>query len=272
MGLLLVAAILEMAMLALPANHVAGARGDGASLLPSPVQVLGQRAAEQGAAVAQEVERRAEALAQAGVVMDGQPLSADQARALVVASPQEAPLVQAVDQRTVLVSGCEVIALASILQSQGYDADPLVIARDHITYGTRLSTEYLGKPDEAGGGFPHAIVQAANSWLGAEGAQAQAVNLTGTGLEGALALVQAGYPVALWVTQDMQPPVLTGAVIDGLRWYDREHCVVAYGVQGDEVLVADSLVGDVRRSVAELKAVYEACGKLSVAVLPYNRP
>lgn len=263
--LLAVAGILELLLLVFPASPP----GPSPVGRPSPVTVAQSRTQQLAGDAHRRFDAQAARLQETGtVVVDGEPLGDDRAFALVAAAQDWASAVAFIDQREVLASGCELVALAAMLQAQGYEPDLESLVTEHLRIGNDFVTEYLGDPRVNGGGFPISVADAANSWMAANGLEGRALDLTGTDFDALLSLVDLGYPVAIWVTEDMRAPSFVGVAKDGLQWYGKEHCVVLYGREGDDVLVADSLRGDVRSPAAAVQKVYDGCGKLALMVDP----
>lgn len=261
--LLVTAGILELLLLAFPAPSTASAES------ASPVAVVRTRVQEVDGLIRSELGGRVAQLQDAGaLIADGEPLDGDRAFALVATARDYTSAVAAIDQREVLPSGCELVALTAILQAEGYSPDLEDLATRHLRIGSDIVTEYLGDPRVNGGGFPISIADAANSWLGENNLDGRALDLTGTDFGAVLALADLGYPVAIWVTEDMKAPSFTGTPKDGLQWYRQEHCVVVYGSEGSDVLIADSLRGDMRSPAADVREVYDRCGKLALMVDP----
>ena len=166
-----------------------------------------------------------------------------------------------------LPSGCEIASLAVVLQSMGFDADPLALADDFLVKDGSFATGYAGSPYGAGGGFPPGIVNAANSYLAANGSDVRAYDLTGTSFEGLKGIMAHGYPVLVWSTMFMENPLFSGAYDGEAEWYDNEHCVVAYEAVEDGVLVSDPLEGYVVRNEAEFERIYTECGSMALVVM-----
>ena len=281
--LLAIAGVIELALLMFPASGDSDFQRSSETVAGQPAESAAAQPAESKAAepitaegdgrsegeLPTEIDIRAAELTQAeAIIYNGSPLMRGPAKALVESAASFTDSVEHIDQLTVLSSGCEIVSLAAALKAEGFDASPTEIADKHLRIGDDFTVDYIGSPRENGGGFPVCIVDAGNSWLDAHDAPARAVNLTGTTFEGVERLVELGYPVITWTTEQMVEPVASGDEENGLQWYNSEHCVVVYGVNGDEVLVADPLEGLVRRDRAKFAQVYEGCGNLAVFVQP----
>lgn len=173
-------------------------------------------------------------------------------------------------QMPALPAGCESVALTCVLRSMGFDLGLTDIVDGYLDIDPTRSdyvTGFGGDPRTGGGALPPAMVTAANRYLAAQGEQGiEARDVTGTSFDGLLAQVSEGRPVLVWTTMYMADPAFTGYERDGWRWYSNEHCVVLYGVDGEDVLVSDPLEGLVRRDAAQFQRLYEACGSMAMAL------
>ena len=284
-ALLAVAGVLELLLLAFPATGEAEAEPEQVAeqeeaiepedpeaeeVSPSPEMEAPESSQPEpeSARPAGAEDPRAAALVKTGsIVVDGKPLTHVRAADIVEAASPFTDDVEYIDQRPILPAGCEAVALAVALRAEGYDADPLDIVENHLNMdGSERA--YSGSPWESGGGLPPCIVDAGNSWLAGRLPSARVLDLTGTTFDGVLELVALGYPVQVWITEDMAEPSPYGATQDGLEWYFPEHSVVVYGVSADEVLVSDSMAGLVSRNRADFERLYGECGNMALFVLP----
>ena len=198
-------------------------------------------------------------------------------------SAQDVPAQSAVDPRSAAQAGellqlpeypagCEPVSLTIVLCSLGFEVDAAEIIEGYLPIDPTSSDyvhEYGGSVYVDGGTMPPAIVTAANAYLADQGDAAAGLaarDITGTTYAELQDLVEQGYPVLVWTTMYMGEPQFTGFVQEGYEWYYNEHCVVLYGVEGDEVLVSDPLEGLVRRDAAEFGRLYETCGCMAVVI------
>ena len=170
-------------------------------------------------------------------------------------------------QQNLLDNGCEVVSLAIALRSMGIDADPLVIADDYLDYEGGMAAGYVGSPYEGGAGFPAGIAKAANAYLSDSNLDYHAYELTGSSFNDIEELVRYGYPVLVWTTIDFDEPYLWGFYDGDYEWYGNEHCVVVYGINGDNLLVSDPNEGLVKRDAQKFAEIYEKCGSMALVVL-----
>ena len=159
------------------------------------------------------------------------------------------------------------MSLTVVLRSMGYDVDPLELADNYVDMSGVFPTGFSGSPYTNGGGLPPCIVAAGEAWLGEHAEGYHTHDTTGSPFDALAALVEGGYPVSIWVTEGMVAPSNVEPSGDYL-WYWPEHCITVYGAEGDRVLVCDTIYGMMEYSRAEFVEIYEACGSMSVAILP----
>lgn len=159
-----------------------------------------------------------------------------------------------------LPTGCEVTALAVLLQSIGYDADPADLARqylpmqefyisDGLRFGADPDKAFAGSPFTADsyGAYSGAIEATANAYLTDKGSPLRARAYRSCSFELFSDMVKAGKPVLIWVTIDLKKSTVSDSwfTIDGEQvcWRSNEHCMVLVTIdeQNGKVLCADPL-------------------------------
>lgn len=203
----------------------------------------------------------------AAIVVNGNAISQEQARVLANGKSSSPTNVARFNQEKVLPSGCEILSLSTAMGMRGYFVSPADLANNYIKMGEDLTTDYLGSPYEDGGCLAPCIVNAANAWLAANEASDKAYNLTGTTFDGVVELVNMGYPVLVWTTEELVDPVFLEEG-DELDWYFPEHCVAVYKVDENEVKISDSIAGLKSCDRARFAEVYGQCRNMAMAVLP----
>ena len=170
------------------------------------------------------------------------------------------------DQNYLMAGGCELVSLSIVFDSMGFDIGLDEFVDEYLDIDGHFGTGYSGSPYSMGGGYPPGIVTAANRYLASMNANVRAHNLTGLSMDELRTLVNAGYPVLVWSTMELDNPSFTDQYDDEWEWYDNEHCVVVYGFERGTVLVSDPLEGFVVRDLDRFTDVYEQCGSMAVGI------
>lgn len=175
-----------------------------------------------------------------------------------------------------LPTGCESVAVTSALQTLGFSLEKTDFAELYMTYGEDVMWDYVGDPtDYSGAGiFPPGLTDCANRYLQTQQPSAYAAyNTMGVEFEELFKLIDAGYPVVLWTTMDYELPFLDEVAYyydgDFYYWYMLEHCVTLFGYDINEgtVTINDPLQGVVTVDLAQMKAVYDEIGKMSMTIM-----
>ena len=158
------------------------------------------------------------------------------------------------------------MSLTLALRCCGFDVTPEELIGGYLVIDETWtdSGAYMGSPYLSGGSFPPGMIAAADAYLEAQASPLRAVDASGVEFEDILALAEEGSPVLVWTTMYGDDPEFSGRHIGEYAWYLNEHCVLVYGVEGDEALLCDPLQGLVREDAAELGRLYEACGSYAV--------
>ena len=160
--------------------------------------------------------------------------------------------VQPIQQNPELPTGCEITALAIVLQHLGYDVDKVSLAKDYLPMGAIGETDFwdafLGEPWDpaAYGCYAPAIIQAAAHYLKDQGGSQTIYDLTGNQPIDLYREVAQGNPVIVWATINMRPIEATTAWVVGgerLQWLAPNHCMVliGYDLEADTVTMCDPL-------------------------------
>lgn len=120
----------------------------------------------------------------------------------------------------------------------------------------------------SGSAMPPAVVAAAERYLSERSSKLVATDLTGTSFTKIKGMVKRGLPVMVWSTIDAETPVYTSlrTDVEGYPWYRNFHCVVLYGVDGNDALASDPLEGLVRRDRAWFTILHRACGLMAASI------
>ena len=172
-----------------------------------------------------------------------------------------------------------------LLRQAGYDAGKVDLAENYLprkditeTDGVRLGPDpdraYAGDPatDKGWYCFEGPILAAAQRYLAGHGGGRLAVSLTGLDLNGLQTYLDAGTPLAVWVTIGYEEPKrgpVPWRLPDGSEYYPyiNLHCVVLAGQDGGDFLVADPLEGWRRIPKGVLMSSFLAMGSRAVALL-----
>lgn len=188
-------------------------------------------------------------------------------------------------QNPELPNGCETASLAMLLASAGCPADKLELYRDYLPkadfswsgrtrYGPNPERWYAGDAADPAGGwycFEGPVVQAANGWLEDQGSALRARALTGLDQEGLERYIQAGTPLAAWVTLGYAEPQRSEffwLLEDGTAYYPYRnlHCVVLAGAEDGKHRVADPIDGITLVDKEAFWSSFSAMGGRAVAV------
>lgn len=182
---------------------------------------------------------------------------------MIIAMPNKIDLaVEPIMQLPELPLGCEITALATLLQYYGFSADKVMLCEQMLDFGLSYADPfegYVGSPFEEHGGFgcyAPPIVRAANRFLARQNSALSAYDVSGTSFDILLEYVMAGTPVMVWTTQqtlDSDVAYTYGEI----NWYRLSHCVVISGFEGDAIVCADPLEGTARYDRSRMEQMYE---------------
>ena len=182
---------------------------------------------------------------------------------MIIAMPNKIDLaVEPIMQLPELPLGCEITALATLLQYYGFSVDKVTLCEQTLDFGLSYIDPfegYVGSPFEEHGGFgcyAPPIVCAANRFLARQNSALSAYDVSGTSFDILLEYVMTGTPVMVWTTQqtlDSDVAYTYGEI----NWYRLSHCVVISGFEGDAVICADPLEGTVRYDRSRMEQMYK---------------
>lgn len=183
-----------------------------------------------------------------------------------------------ISQLPELPTGCEVTALAMLLNYNGIDVSKITLAKDMPKtqlqstdsgdYAEHPSVAFLGDPftENGYGVYSPVILNMIDNY-----APGRAVDLNGKSLNQLLKVVANGMPVLAWATIDMKPVTLTDKWItpDGeeFTWTAGEHALIIVGYENNEIIVHDPLEGkEIRYDKKLFKKRYNKIGKMAVTM------
>ena len=174
-----------------------------------------------------------------------------------------------------LPTGCEVTALTMALGAEGFDVNPVTLAKKYLRYHqTDMAKGFVGNPfqEDGGGIFPPALANSANDYLSAMESDLEATNISGSTLEELLEYVGQGCPAVVWVTLYYEDPIWVddGSEVDGFsyQWYSNEHCIAIKGYDLDDnlILIGDPSEGWVEKDLDEFKELYDEIGRYAIVI------
>lgn len=159
-----------------------------------------------------------------------------------------------ISQLPELPTGCEITALATVLNYLGYNISKETLSDAYLPKGeagvTSFYTAFIGNPrnPDSYGCYAGAIIAAANNYFSAVGGTHTVYDISGYSKEQLYNEVRAGSPVVIWGTIDNVEPYYTASWNIGtekLKWLAGEHCfvLIGYDTIKDTVIVTDSLYG-----------------------------
>lgn len=159
-----------------------------------------------------------------------------------------------ISQLPQLPTGCEVTALATVLNYLGYPVDKETLADNYLPKGAVGSTDFreafVGNPRKADsfGCYVGAILSAADNYFATVSHTHKVYDISGSSKEQLYREVRAGNPVLVWGTINNMEPYFTAEwTVNGekLQWLAGEHCFVLSGfdLEKNTVIVSDALNG-----------------------------
>lgn len=187
-------------------------------------------------------------------------------------------------QNPELPTGCEITALAMVLDYYGFEVDKTTLAEKYLPkttedlyqgedgrlYGPDLNKYFVGDP------FDHglicgteAIVTAADTYLQEVDSKFRGKDLTGTAPEELYQLIAQNMPAVVWVTiymEDRWEPEEGWYTEEGeyVDWSTNDHGAVLVGYTEKTVSIADPISGLVEYPREQFELVYASRGCKSV--------
>lgn len=191
-------------------------------------------------------------------------------------------------QNPELPNGCEITSLAILLDWAGYPIDKVELSdywlpkqgfyrSDGALHGADPNQNYAGDPSSSSSGwycFEGPILTAGNAYLSDQSSYLYAASLSGLTQEELEFWMDAGIPLAVWVTLDYSAPRTRSSsgwlLPDGTNYvpYTNLHCVVLAGWDGDNYRIANPINGWQTISPDTFWSCFDAMGRRAVAVLP----
>lgn len=194
--------------------------------------------------------------------------------------------VPVVKQNPELPNGCEVTALAAILNYYGIGVKKTELAKDYLPtspvtkrgnelYGPNPYEAYAGDPSKKDGGyyvFAQPIVEVANQVLFENNSNYKALNLSDVSREEILAYVNSGVPVLTWVTIDLKKPRTSGYwIIEETKEkhsiFMNLHAVVLTGYENGKVTIMNPLTGNETINADIFFSSFKSLGSHAIVIL-----
>ena len=189
-------------------------------------------------------------------------------------------------QQPALPNGCETVSMAMLLDQAGCPIDPVELFGGYLPhepfqymgnerYGPDPETAYAGDAASERNGwycFEGPVVEGANAYLSAYKTGRQARAVSGLDQEELAEYLDAGRPLAVWVTRGYEPPRTSSfrwILPNGSRYapYANLHCVVLAGRQEDgQYRIADPLEGWQTVDPETFWQSFDAMGRRAVVV------
>ncbi|BDH61730.1 hypothetical protein MTP04_18600 [Lysinibacillus sp. PLM2] len=194
--------------------------------------------------------------------------------------------VPVVKQNPELPNGCEVTALAAILNYYGIGVNKTELAKDYLPtapvtkrgnelYGPNPYEAYAGDPSKKDGGyyvFAQPIVEVANQVLFENNSNYKALNLSDVSREEILAYVNSGVPVLTWITIDLKKPRTNGYWIieetnEKHPIFMNLHAVVLTGYENGKVTIMNPLTGNETINADTFFSSFKSLGSHAIVIL-----
>jgi len=181
-------------------------------------------------------------------------------------------------QNPELPTGCEAVALTTVLNYLGYDVSKETIVNDYLPKGEVGKTDpnyaFVGNPYSIHGFgcFAPAITETANNYLQSVDGNDIAFNISGKDMDVIVKdyLLKYDRPIVIWASIGMAE-IHNGVtwVIDGkeITWRANDHCLVLIGYDEENYIFSDPLVGITKYNKELFTKRYEQNQKNAVILL-----
>lgn len=184
--------------------------------------------------------------------------------------------VETILQNPELPTGCEVTALATVLNYYGFNIDKVELCDNFLTidpYAEYTFNEaYVGNPKspDGFGCYAPVIAETAEKYFESIDAEWRALNISETDFQDLFYQIEKGRPVIVWASMglmDVQMKLQWTTADGDEAWFaELEHCMVLTGYDFDSGMVyaADPLKGSMEYSLERFEDVYNQMGKQAV--------
>lgn len=186
--------------------------------------------------------------------------------------------VEAIMQEPELPTGCEVTALAEVLNYLGFDIDKVELCDNFMPVdyegAVNMYYAYIGDPksNNGFGCYAPVIVKTAYEYFESVDSPCYAVDITGTDFKGLLFQITQDRPVIVWTTMGQRETYpnykWTAGNGEDMVFNDYQHCVAIYGydLNAGVVYTADPLVGNTTYEMSRFETIYDIMYKQAVVI------
>lgn len=186
--------------------------------------------------------------------------------------------VEAIMQEPELPTGCEVTALAEVLNYLGFDIDKVELFDNFMPVdyegAVNMYYAYIGDPksNNGFGCYAPVIVKTAYEYFESVDSPCYAVDLTGTDLHDLFYQLSQDRPVIVWTTMGQRETYpnykWTAGNGEDMVFNDYQHCVAIYGydLNAGVVYTADPLVGNTTYEMSRFETIYDIMYKQAVVI------
>lgn len=185
---------------------------------------------------------------------------------------------EAIMQEPELPTGCEVTALAEVLNFLGFDIDKVELCDNFMPVdyegAVNMYYAYIGDPksNNGFGCYAPVIVKTAYEYFESVDSPCYAVDLTGTDLYDLFYQLCYDRPVIVWTTMGQMETYpnykWTAGNGEDMVFNDYQHCVAIYGydLNAGVVYTADPLVGNTTYEITRFETIYDIMYKQAVVI------
>lgn len=181
-------------------------------------------------------------------------------------------------QEPELPTGCEVTALAEVLNYLGFDIDKVELCDNFMPVdyegAVNMYYAYIGDPksNNGFGCYAPVIVKTAYEYFESVDSPCYAVDITGTDFKYLLFQITQDRPVIVWTTMGQRETYpnykWTAGNGEDMVFNDYQHCVAIYGydLNAGVVYTADPLVGNTTYEMSRFETIYDIMYKQAVVI------
>lgn len=151
----------------------------------------------------------------------------------------------------------------------GYSTNDCSISEiaNSFNYGDSTLDDFIGD-SVTGYAMPSAVTIALGNCLSLHnlGKSYIAENVTGTPWDSIVSRVNAGIPMMVWVTENLEEPQDVTTVENSETYYSNRRIVVIYAINNEGVHVSDPIDGDVTYDTSKFENAYETCGQKAIMI------